>query len=201
MSEPPDRDQKGPVEAFQASDADRLVRDARRGGDAHDEDRPPAPGERRGGHLSLRAGAAEVEAPPVGAGLGGPSSRAPVARGDLALAREEPGSGEPQVQQAGDGVGDAVRGDLEEAVVGALAQAKPLFRSQKSLLVLRGDLLEGLAELAVLPVATRLVEVLGWRESGRREKKVVSGGRERKRKKQSRSSSESKKKGKKQLTR
>ena len=30
------------------------------------------------------------------------------------------------VQQAGDGVGDAVRGDLEEAVVGALAQAKPL---------------------------------------------------------------------------
>ena len=153
MSEPPDRDQKGPVEAFQASDADRLVRDARRGGDAHDEDRPPAPGERRGGHLSLRAGAAEVEAPPVGAGLGGPSSRAPVARGDLALAREEPGSGEPQVQQAGDGVGDAVRGDLEEAVVGALAQAKPLFRSQKSLLVLRGDLLEGLAELAVLPVA------------------------------------------------
>lgn len=89
----------------------------------------------------------------MGAGLGGPS-HALVARGDLALAREEPGSGEPQVQKACDGVWDAVRGDLEKAVVGALAQAGALVRGQELLLGLRGRvLLEGLAELAVFPVA------------------------------------------------
>ena len=116
MAEPADGDQKGAVQTFKAGDAHGLVGDARRGRHAHDEDGPPALGERRGGHGLLGARAAEAEASVGGAGLRSGSGPLVVGR-DLALSREEPGRREPEVQQSCDGVRDAIGGDLEEAVV------------------------------------------------------------------------------------